>query len=501
MLYKVNIINYKKNEYNIEPELGKKEISLFEKKIIDCDNIIINKKGEVEKYENGEMVKNVVGILKCKKEYGKMEYMFEPYDKKMPPMMVKYREKIEFNKEKVNRYCIIKWIHWKEKYPKGELIHMIGKTNVLKNYYEYQLYAKELMVYGYKNKYKLLEKITVEGVNKKYSFLEKREDRNIFSIDPKGSRDYDDALSIKSDNNGGYIISVYITNVALWLEYLNHWKINGVSSIYLPNMVKNMLPKEISEKICSLCVDELPKITYGIDINIKNRIIKKIEWKECIIKMTHNFVYEEKELMEFEDYKLICKESEREIKDSHELVEYYMTMMSKWTGKEKLGIIYKEIREKSFLELLIGNEFGRGYTTDETMGYLHITSPIRRVVDLINNMYNNRKNIVSEDGKRMYEYWINNVEKINEMTKRIKKVERQGYLLEYFERNEKRIFEGILIEKTKPGIKYRVYLYEINSTCDGIGDPKNEKGEYEIYLLKNEENEKKKIRCKEIIKE
>jgi len=501
MLYKINIINYKKNEFLVEPksELISEKLQLFEKKIMDGENVIITKKDEIEKWNEEKELKEIiiVGIIKCREEYGKMMYIFQGYDKKYPPIMVKYREKIGFNKQKINKYGIIKWKNWDNKYPTGELINVIGNTNILLNYYEYQLYAKELIKYEMNKKKNEIEEIEIieEKIMEKYPFLEKRKDRNIFSIDPENSKDYDDALSIIKKGDNEYIISVYIANVALWLEYLDYWKIDKISSIYLPGMVKNMLPKRISEKVCSLSADGLPKISYGIDIFVSNGEIKEIEWKECLIKITHHFIYEQKELLEFVDYKLIKEQTDTKM-DSHGIVEYYMMMINKWSAKEKRGIIYKEIKEGDFLELYLEGGFGKGYTKDETIGYLQISSPIRRIVDLINNMKNNLENI-GENGKRLYEDWINKIEEINKITKKIKKVERQCYLLDYFDKTEKRIFEGKRIEIIEPGRKYRIYIPELKCICDGVGECLDEnKREFEIFMLKDEENEKKKIRCK-----
>ena len=73
--------------------------------------------------------------------------------------------------------------------------------------------------------------------------------KKIFTIDSNNCQDYDDALGL--ENN---VLSVYISNVPLWIEHLNLWNSLSmrVSTIYLPDKKRPMLPTILSDCLCSL---------------------------------------------------------------------------------------------------------------------------------------------------------------------------------------------------------------------------------------------------------
>jgi exoribonuclease R len=507
MLYNINVINYKRNEFSVEPESEViRGINLFNSRIMDGDLVVIDKHGKISVYEReGEKELLITGIIKCGQVYGKKGknnvYLFNPYDKKYPPVLVSYKNKITFNKEIINKYARIKFIKWEEKYPMGEISEIIGDTNSLANYYEYQLYAKNL-IYPQK---KMGAGVGMEKelILRRFPHLELRTDRFIFSIDPEGSKDYDDALSIKVGDAGMVIISVYISNVALMIEYLDCWDVisKRISTIYLPEMRKNMLPRVLSESICSLNKDDCWKITYGIDITMDNGIINKVEWRECLLKISGHYEYESDELLKNVEYRMLCEKTG--IFDSHKLVEYYMIYMNQWVAKNKMGVIYKnQVSVSANMETLDGflevyKKSNVSYTL-EPVEYMQITSPIRRMTDLLNNM-NNNVGLINERGRVWIEYWKTNMGMMNKMMKDIKKIERQANLLEYLNKTEKREYEGYKIEENVEKDKYMVYIPELKSLINGKGvmDSEMYKLEmYEIYIFVNEENEKKKIQCK-----
>ena len=69
--------------------------------------------------------------------------------------------------------------------------------------------------------------------------------RDVISIDPESSKDYDDAFGL-SETDDTYIVSIYITNVSMWLDVLNVWSsfTERVSTIYLPDRRRPMLPTD-----------------------------------------------------------------------------------------------------------------------------------------------------------------------------------------------------------------------------------------------------------------
>lgn len=77
----------------------------------------------------------------------------------------------------------------------------------------------------------------------------------IFSIDCKNTKDKDDAISLHLDKEGNYILGVHIADVShyvhpgmkLWEEAMDR-----STSVYLANTVIPMLPRKLSNGICSL---------------------------------------------------------------------------------------------------------------------------------------------------------------------------------------------------------------------------------------------------------
>ncbi|HEU4611014.1 MAG TPA: ribonuclease R, partial [Kofleriaceae bacterium] len=80
-------------------------------------------------------------------------------------------------------------------------------------------------------------------------------DRRFCTIDPETARDFDDALCIEDGPHGGPRVWVAVADVAHYVRWNDpldrEAAIRGVS-VYLPDRVIPMLPKELSAGICSL---------------------------------------------------------------------------------------------------------------------------------------------------------------------------------------------------------------------------------------------------------
>ena len=164
--------------------------------------------------------------------------------------------------------------------------HVIGEIDNLNNFYEYQLYCKSLYasIQDFTKKtMKVLrersEEEFVDHINKKYPNIEQRHNLNIFTIDPKSSKDFDDAASIQ-ETDDRYIISIYIANVAIWLDTMSLWEsfTRRVSTIYLPDRKRPMLPTILSDGVCSL-VEERKRFALTMDIIIDKNTNEILDFK------------------------------------------------------------------------------------------------------------------------------------------------------------------------------------------------------------------------------
>jgi exoribonuclease R len=309
--------------------------------------------------------------------------------------------------------------------------------------------------------------------------IENRQTYKVFSIDPEGCTDIDDAFSvIKKDDN--YLISIYISNVPIILDYLNLWDSlsDRISTIYLPDRKIPMLPNILSENFCSLKEKET-RIAFCIDILVDTDCnILTTSTKNVSVKLKHNFEYESPELLSYNNYNVLYNLIKKKytINDSHELVAQLMILMNnkcaEYLQTNKIGIFRSTISTKNKIpEFLISNNFIGRYTTDYTDTehkclnldtYTHITSPIRRIVDILNMI--KIMNLTSAD--EFYNKWIDRIDYINETNRNIKKIQSQCELLHLFTTNPSildKIYEAYYVDEATMYIPELKVFNKINN--------------------------------------
>jgi protein SSD1 len=77
----------------------------------------------------------------------------------------------------------------------------------------------------------------------------------IFTIDPAVAKDLDDALSIKTNDDGTYEVGVHIADVSYFVKpntALDRDARKRATSVYLVQRAVPMLPPTLSEEVCSL---------------------------------------------------------------------------------------------------------------------------------------------------------------------------------------------------------------------------------------------------------
>lgn len=75
------------------------------------------------------------------------------------------------------------------------------------------------------------------------------------TIDPEDAKDHDDALSIVLHRDGGFELGVHIADVSHFIAYdsvIDKKAQEKATSVYLVEGVHHMLPRELSEDVCSL---------------------------------------------------------------------------------------------------------------------------------------------------------------------------------------------------------------------------------------------------------
>ena len=528
---------------------------------------------------------------------GKLLYKCIPDDKTIPPFLIPYEFKhSNFSKLYSNLYVTFSFSKWgeKDKHPIGVLTNVIGEVNnsSIDVYYSYQLLCKNLNISieqfnkvlfnNIRTKFDSstieLNKITNEFISAQYPELENRTDQkewNIFTIDSVNTRDYDDAFSIKklsqSQQCETYIVSIYISNVALWMELFGLWDVfsSRVSSIYLPDKKIPMLPTIMSSNLCSL-IENAHRYAFTMDITIsvnnyettneKDVMIENIEFKNTIINVSNNYCYQQDGLFLNSNYnslfhitkllseKYVCQ---YDITDSQNMVAYLMILMNYYCAKNlkknNTGILLKnnittmsnslhtESNNKSTnliksWYLSKSEYFGVMNTIDNTFdnvtnheslqldAYTHITSPIRRIVDLINlfemqqihNLFE-----FSKEARNFYNKWTSeeHIMFINTNMKSIRKLQNECTLLDMFNNIPEMIktpFNGIIIDiKNKTSLNnpnslvYVVYVPELKITSKITKQTSKHYELYseikcKLYMFPDEYNIKLKVRLEEV---
>ena len=139
---------------------------------------------------------------------------------------------------------------------------------------------------------KVSEKISSEEIAKRVDF------RNIltFTIDPEDAKDFDDAISIRTLDNGNYEIGVHIADVSHYIREgsaLDKEAEKRATSVYLPDRVCPMLPEKLSNVLCSLRPNE-DKLTFAtiFEMNAKFEVVN-YSIAKTIIHSKRRFTYEQ----------------------------------------------------------------------------------------------------------------------------------------------------------------------------------------------------------------
>jgi hypothetical protein len=453
----INDINY--TSWSVEPTLPDNSFNPVQLKLFNDDTFDENYNIINSPVRNDN---NILGVLVLNnfQSYGKM-YKVIPRDNKLPHFLIPYEIKkadMGFHKNIQNKYVVFKFMNWDSKHPIGQLVETIGPIDDLSSLYKYELYHKKLNISltAFNKKVSKINPDFLEIIQK-YN-IENRQTYKVFSIDPEGCTDIDDAFSvIKKDDN--FLISIYISNVPIILDYLNLWDSlsDRISTIYLPDRKIPMLPNILSENFCSLKEKET-RIAFCIDILVDTDCnILTTSTKNVSVKLKHNFAYESPELLSYNNYNVLYNLIKKKytINDSHELVAQLMILMNNKCAN-KIGIFRSTIPSKNKIpEFLASNNFIGRYTTDnnntEHKGlnldiYTHITSPIRRIVDILNMI--KIMNLTSAD--EFYNKWITRIDYINETNRNIKNLQSKCELLHLFTTNPSildKIYEAYYVEE------------------------------------------------------
>ena len=477
-------------------------------------------------------------LLNSKVKYGvykdKLLYLFKPSVPNYPDFYVASK----YENETENKYVYIEFAEWTN-YLRGNVIDYIGTVGTKEGEYTHLKYLNELN--GIKEikfpKNKISEDKEADEEFQKscklnqslFDTMNKKDKKKnyiyqLFSIDPIGCKDIDDAFHFKvlDEKNEIYEIGVHISYT--WTYFKKHvdkyFEIfsQRMSTFYDYNKNINMIPKEYAEDLCSLLEKKYRNVLSTIfvikkgkivssDIKLKIGYIMKNYDYDSVNKLFNSYEKREKNELSAKESMLVgLMEVSKDIfktdsvKDSHKLVEYWMlcancVMAKKCVRKYGYRTILrvqegKKIKEqienenildntlKNFLNIYYGEaaeyrayhkkKVNVHYNINEFLHwrynyYTHCTSPIRRFCDMfIQGLYTQ---ILP---KPLKDHQLNTLfitRKMNDLNKNMRKYQNQSKVLDllfkYVDKEEYIIdTSGYIIEMDGEKNSMKVYFPE-----------------------------------------
>lgn len=137
----------------------------------------------------------------------------------------------------------------------GRVIMLLGESDSLKSRIEGIILSNKIKQEFDEATLEAADKVPVEIDPKDIEGREDFRDKLIFTIDGDDARDFDDAVSLDIMENGNYMLGVHIADVTNYVrehEPLDEEAFERGTSVYLADRVIPMLPKNLSNGICSL---------------------------------------------------------------------------------------------------------------------------------------------------------------------------------------------------------------------------------------------------------
>ncbi|PYE55224.1 ribonuclease R [Deinococcus yavapaiensis] len=119
---------------------------------------------------------------------------------------------------------------------------------------------------------------------------------NIFTVDGRDAKDFDDAIHIENADNGNFLIGVHIADVSAYVRAgtdLDKEALARATSVYLPGRVLPMLPERLSNGVCSLVPNEdRLSLSALIEVNSDGDALR-VELTPSVIRSKARLTYDE----------------------------------------------------------------------------------------------------------------------------------------------------------------------------------------------------------------
>ena len=286
--------------------------------------------GKIVKIIEREVTK-IVGTFQPSKSFG----FVVPDDKKFNKDI--YIPKRFFSGARENDKVVCQITVWpkEDRKPEGKIIEVLGQKGLK----EVEIHSI-IRAHGLPEEFpkKVMEEADYVAVSIPQEEIDRRvdlRDLKIFTIDGDDAKDLDDAISIEKLDNGNFKLGVHIADVTHYVREkskLDKEALKRATSVYLVDTVIPMLPKKLSNGVCSLNPYE-DKLTLSVfmEINHKGEVVK-YDICESIIDSKARMTYTDvSDILENDDEILKEKYSDlvEEFKDAEVLAKILMNRRTK----------------------------------------------------------------------------------------------------------------------------------------------------------------------------
>ncbi|MBP3283910.1 MAG: ribonuclease R [Clostridia bacterium] len=226
--------------------------------------------------------KQIIGRFERSKNFA----FVVPLDKKISQDI--FISKNEFNGAKNNEVVTVEITKWpaSRRSAEGKVVSRLGKigapgVDILAIMYSHDLtedFPKEVLA----QVKKIQEEIPAEEYKKRRDLR----DVKMVTIDGEDAKDLDDAVSISKLENGNYRLGVHIADVSFYVKEgsaLDKEAYERGTSVYLVDRVIPMLPRKLSNGVCSLNMGE-DRLAFSVmmEIDEKGKILGSDIFKSVI---------------------------------------------------------------------------------------------------------------------------------------------------------------------------------------------------------------------------
>lgn len=242
----------------------------------------------------------IVGTLRQGRHY----YFLVPDDMKITRDIYIHDE--DLNGAEPGMKVAVKIDHWEDELlnPEGHVAKVLGfpgeaGVDVLSVAASFNLpisFPKQIEAAAHKMKLQITPEIEKARIDLRKEIC--------YTIDPPDAKDFDDAVSIRTLENGNWEIGVHIADVSHYVDegsILDREALQRATSVYLVDRVVPMLPEKLSNELCSLREGE-DRLTYSCIMELRpDGTVVNYRIAETIINSRKRFTY--KEVQEFLDGK------------------------------------------------------------------------------------------------------------------------------------------------------------------------------------------------------